>query len=332
MSISYSIDLEDFVATVDASRTVLDFDQELAEHGLVSSLHAPKDLTISEALAQDWGHNARQVLGLYLEHADGTQSKTGGKVIKNVSGYDLAKLYIGSCNQLAKIIAASLRLELLPKFQTEIKVSIEDLCPSTVIASPQRGFTKAKQSRTSRSASSGLLRLGKPPLGARNDQPTSSGLEEAVLIAYDLSTRDFDDTCTPVIRPGELKFKLAAVKEELLELKVKRLCMRLGDPDLAQEALLRMTAYSKHYPKSDTRVELHAALTELAAIAQNLDRTWMILPKQGHILLDGCTEDIESEQALVYKYPLSIAQEAGNRELEFLNQLQEQYRGHACAN
>jgi hypothetical protein len=287
--VAYSIDVEDFVATVDASRTVFDFDQELAEYGLVSSLHAPKSMTISEALAQDWGHNSRQVLGLYLEHYDGTQSKTGGKVIKNVSGYDLSKLYLGSCNQLAKIVAASLRLELLPKFQAEIAVPVVDL-------------------------------------------------NQAVLIAYDLSTRDFDDTCTPVIRDGEIKFKLAAVKEELLELKVKRLVGRLGGPDLSSVLLsppgvrIPLLPYTKHYPKSDTRVELHAALTELAGIAEQLKRPCMILPKQGHILLDGCAEDIQVEGALTYKYPLELNQEQINEEQKLLKRLQEDYRGQTCAN
>jgi FAD/FMN-containing dehydrogenase len=43
-------------------------------------------------------------------HVDGTISKTGGKVVKNVTGYDLAKLYTGSIGSLAIIGEISLKL------------------------------------------------------------------------------------------------------------------------------------------------------------------------------------------------------------------------------
>jgi glycolate oxidase FAD binding subunit len=43
-------------------------------------------------------------------HADGQISKTGGRVVKNVTGYDLAKLYTGSLGSLAVIAEVSLKL------------------------------------------------------------------------------------------------------------------------------------------------------------------------------------------------------------------------------
>jgi len=50
------------------------------------------------------------VLGARVVHADGTTSRTGGKVVKNVTGYDLAKLYVGSQGSLAFIVELNVRL------------------------------------------------------------------------------------------------------------------------------------------------------------------------------------------------------------------------------
>jgi glycolate oxidase FAD binding subunit len=50
------------------------------------------------------------IIGMKVAHADGELSKTGGRVVKNVTGYDLAKLYTGSIGTLAVIAEISLKL------------------------------------------------------------------------------------------------------------------------------------------------------------------------------------------------------------------------------
>jgi glycolate oxidase FAD binding subunit len=54
------------------------------------------------------------VLGMRVALADGTVAKSGGNVIKNVAGYDLAKLFTGSHGTLGAILAVSVRLHPLP--------------------------------------------------------------------------------------------------------------------------------------------------------------------------------------------------------------------------
>jgi glycolate oxidase FAD binding subunit len=54
------------------------------------------------------------VVGMRVALADGTVSKSGGKVIKNVAGYDLAKLFTGSYGTLGAILELSVRLHPLP--------------------------------------------------------------------------------------------------------------------------------------------------------------------------------------------------------------------------
>jgi glycolate oxidase FAD binding subunit len=54
------------------------------------------------------------VVGMRMALADGTVAKSGGKVIKNVAGYDLAKLFTGSHGTLGAILEVSVRLHPLP--------------------------------------------------------------------------------------------------------------------------------------------------------------------------------------------------------------------------
>jgi glycolate oxidase FAD binding subunit len=53
---------------------------------------------------RDW------IIGMTVIHIDGRRSRTGGRVVKNVTGYDLAKLYTGSLGSLAVIAEISFKL------------------------------------------------------------------------------------------------------------------------------------------------------------------------------------------------------------------------------
>jgi glycolate oxidase FAD binding subunit len=54
------------------------------------------------------------VIGITVVRADGTVASAGGKVVKNVAGYDLGKLFAGSCGTLGLIVEAVFRLHPLP--------------------------------------------------------------------------------------------------------------------------------------------------------------------------------------------------------------------------
>ncbi|MGH2485982.1 MAG: FAD-binding oxidoreductase, partial [Ktedonobacterales bacterium] len=51
-----------------------------------------------------------QLLGVQVVLADGTVARGGGKVVKNVAGYDLPKLYVGALGTLGVVTAVSLRV------------------------------------------------------------------------------------------------------------------------------------------------------------------------------------------------------------------------------
>ncbi|HEV2371546.1 MAG TPA: FAD-binding oxidoreductase [Streptosporangiaceae bacterium] len=54
------------------------------------------------------------LIGLTVVRVDGTVAKSGGKVVKNVAGYDLGKLFAGSYGTLGLIVEAVFRLHPLP--------------------------------------------------------------------------------------------------------------------------------------------------------------------------------------------------------------------------
>jgi glycolate oxidase FAD binding subunit len=65
--------------------------------------------------AQGFGRTRDCVLGLEVALADGRRTHCGGRVVKNVTGYDLNKLYVGSLGTLGVIEGAWLRLRPRPQ-------------------------------------------------------------------------------------------------------------------------------------------------------------------------------------------------------------------------
>lgn len=81
--------------------------------------------------AVKYGVTGNYVMGLTVVLADGTILKTGGKSIKNVTGYDLKSLFTGSEGTLGVITEVLLRLIPLPRFRKTLQVmfsSLEDGC------------------------------------------------------------------------------------------------------------------------------------------------------------------------------------------------------------
>jgi len=61
-----------------------------------------------------YGTGRDLLIGITVVRADGVVAKSGGKVVKNVAGYDLGKLYAGSAGTLGLITQATFRLHPLP--------------------------------------------------------------------------------------------------------------------------------------------------------------------------------------------------------------------------
>ena len=66
------------------------------------------------------------LIGVTMVRADGVVAKAGGRVVKNVAGYDLGKLLIGSFGTLGVITEALFRLHPLPDVQRWVTVPVDD--------------------------------------------------------------------------------------------------------------------------------------------------------------------------------------------------------------
>jgi glycolate oxidase FAD binding subunit len=123
----------DLTCTVEAGMQLSELNAALAPHGQRLSLDPPGDPTIGALLATNvsgplrhrFGAPRDLVLGVTLVLADGTIANAGGKVVKNVAGYDLARLVCGSRGSLALIARASFRLHPLPKASRTLVVETE---------------------------------------------------------------------------------------------------------------------------------------------------------------------------------------------------------------
>jgi glycolate oxidase FAD binding subunit len=117
----------DLTATAQAGITMADLQSHLGSRGQwwpVEPPH-PDHATLGGVLATNvsgpkrllYGTARDLLIGIKVVHADGMISKAGGKVTKNVTGYDMMKLYIGSLGTLAVIVEATLKLRPLPPVQ-----------------------------------------------------------------------------------------------------------------------------------------------------------------------------------------------------------------------
>jgi FAD/FMN-containing dehydrogenase len=120
-----SVSPADLVATVQAGTPMEAVRRRLAEHGMWLAIDPPgrPDRTLgsvigtgtSGPLRLGFGPVRDHVLGCTVVTGDGRTVKAGGRVVKNVAGYDLTKLHVGGFGGFGIITEAHLRLRALPR-------------------------------------------------------------------------------------------------------------------------------------------------------------------------------------------------------------------------
>jgi glycolate oxidase subunit GlcD len=114
----------DLIAVTQAGVKLTDFNTKLAENGQWLPLDPPDDgrATIGGIVAtglggaQQFGYGRPRgsVIGMKVVLADGESIKAGGRVVKNVAGYDLCKLFTGSYGTLGVITEVNFKLRPRP--------------------------------------------------------------------------------------------------------------------------------------------------------------------------------------------------------------------------
>jgi len=127
----------DLTVTLEAGCTLQKLQDTLSRHGERLALDAlwPERATIggvvstndSGALRLRFGSLRDLIIGVTVALPDGTLASSGGKVVKNVAGYDLPKLMTGALGTLGVITRAIFRLHPLPKIARTVSASMGNL-------------------------------------------------------------------------------------------------------------------------------------------------------------------------------------------------------------
>ncbi|WP_378211206.1 FAD-binding oxidoreductase [Anoxybacteroides rupiense] len=126
----------DMTLTVKAGTPFQSLQEYLAEYNQTIALDPiwPEYATIGGVIAANdsgpkrfrYGSARDSVIGMRIVYPNGTVIRSGGKVVKNVAGYDMNKLFIGSMGTLGVISEVTLKLRPLPKYESLILLSFQE--------------------------------------------------------------------------------------------------------------------------------------------------------------------------------------------------------------
>jgi glycolate oxidase FAD binding subunit len=122
----------DLVAVAQAGMRLDDLQARLASAGQWLAVDPPRRGTVGGLVATAATGPTRLlhgpvrdlVIGTTMVRADGVVAKSGGKVVKNVAGYDLGKLLTGSYGTLGVIVQVAFRLHPLPERSEWVTVPV----------------------------------------------------------------------------------------------------------------------------------------------------------------------------------------------------------------
>lgn len=136
---------EDMTITAEGGLTLAALQATLAARGQwlpIDPPHADR-VTIRQLLSENpfgprrcgFGTIREHLIGLEAVLADGRVTHSGGKVVKNVAGYDLLKLFVGARDSLGIISAATFKLRPLPEAEVTLSATFPTLAAAwTAIA------------------------------------------------------------------------------------------------------------------------------------------------------------------------------------------------------
>jgi glycolate oxidase FAD binding subunit len=124
----------DLVAQVQAGTTMGEVAGVLAAAGQRLALDVPHEVTVGGMIATGlagplrfrYGSPRDLLIGITVVRPDGVVAHSGGKVVKNVAGYDLGKLFTGSRGTLGLITEATFRLHPLPQAVAYLEFGLAD--------------------------------------------------------------------------------------------------------------------------------------------------------------------------------------------------------------
>jgi len=236
----------DLTVSVEAGLTVRALRALLAERGQFVPIDVPRahEATVGGALASGWlgprrhmfGRPRDYVIGSQIVLADGTLAAAGGMVVKNVTGYDMSKLYVGSFGTLGVLVSANFKtlpsppqarafLAKLPE-NTRVRAmaALQELAVTPSAALWIHGFKKSIDGDEGDDGRLFILMEGSPALIDRGTRDLRSALGRAGVPgttivdagAYDAFDRTLDAFVANV---GErsVTYRMLGTREEIEE-------------------------------------------------------------------------------------------------------------------
>jgi len=227
---------QDMTCTVDAGCTWSSMQHSLAGHGQFVALDPlwPDRATIggiaatndSGSLRLKYGSLRDLIIGMTIVLADGTIARSGGKVVKNVAGYDLHKLMTGAFGTLGIITEITFRLHSIPRHVQSFTI------PSPDVGSLGRLLMKILDSHLStqslqlRSTNSGFalnVRLATLPEVIRDQTISLAKLAESVQLeaadadsnVWNARQEHFDQTEHLVVKATMLPSNISPIAETI---------------------------------------------------------------------------------------------------------------------
>jgi FAD/FMN-containing dehydrogenase len=128
---------EDMTVTVEAGITLAELQKQVGRNRQWLAIDPPhaENVTIGEIINTNasgprrygYGTIRDYLIGLTAVLADGTVIHSGGKVVKNVAGYDLMKLFIGGQGTVGVVVEASFKLHPLPEVEKFVSAECKSL-------------------------------------------------------------------------------------------------------------------------------------------------------------------------------------------------------------
>jgi D-lactate dehydrogenase (cytochrome) len=175
------------------------FQAPLASPWAETTLGGLMATNLNAPLRLRYGALRDQVMATTVALADGRVIRAGRSVVKNVAGYDLPKLFIGSHGTLGLITDVTLKLSPLPRARHTLALPVADL---------QQGLAWAASTMPAWMVASGIVLCGGVDLPGVKDAPyallfTLEGLDEDIAAETEGLTTLLQGASAPTLMPVE---------------------------------------------------------------------------------------------------------------------------------
>jgi glycolate oxidase FAD binding subunit len=225
---------EDMTVTVQGGATLQCLQTELKKRGQWLPIDPPDPtITIQQLLAGNFSGPRRfgygtirdYVIGMAVVLADGRLIHSGGKVVKNVAGYDLIKLFIGDQGTLGIVVEVTFKLRPIPESERFLQKNCSSIAEAqsliqSVLNSPITPVVLDLHNSLAVPASAGtanLVVLGFD--GARDEvewqiaTAAELGFRESAVLDYDQAFHQQPGVKKLSVLPSKLSEAIAAVSK-----------------------------------------------------------------------------------------------------------------------